>query len=308
MKLNVITLEQRIKDNVKHYGLDKLFSLDQIKDQLATIAEYSGVDILITDQHGMKVIEIGDFSNYFPNEMEHSGRRLRIRNRDFLYVTMNLEKINKEKRHLVEKMLEDIFVLLQEKGEATYLHQEFSMYLDELEEQLDKRSYHARNSIKEDTLTGTLNKSYFTNRLQVVERSEVLPVAVICGNINDWKYVYDHFGNQESDRLIQVIASILREQAKPEYVIGRVDGDVFHIIIPMAEEMEAKEFCKSVQDKCLSYKDEILAPSIAFGIVIKTNVEEKMETLFSDAEYEMYQDKINLKKVPGYQERLKKMN
>lgn len=306
MNSKVATLEQRIKDNVKNYSIDNLYQLDNIKDQLSTMAEYSDVDILVTDHYGVKVIEIGDFTNFVPNVVENPGRNLRIRNRTLAHIYLNTDRVHEEQLHLVEKIFADIFILLQEKGEEVYLHHEFAMYADELEDRIEHRNHHIRNGIKEDLLTATLNRSYFMNRLQVVERSEVVPVAVICGNINDWKYVNDHFGNQESDRLIKVIASILRELAKPEYLIGRVDGDIFHIVIPMTEEKEAINYCNSVQKKCLEYEDEKLAPSIAFGIVIKTNVEEKMETLFSDAEYEMFQDKFNLKNVPGYRERLEK--
>lgn len=306
MKNKVITLEKRIKDNVKNYSLDNLLMLDIVKGQLLTIAEYSDVDILVTNPMGDKVIEIGDFSKFIPNISENPGRKLRIMNRTFAHIYLNTDRVQEQKLPLVVKMLEDIFLMLQVNGEEVYLHHEFAMYADDLEERLDKKNYHIRNSVKEDTLTSTLNRSYFANRLQVVDRSEVVPVAVICGNINDWKYVNDHFGDQESDRLIQVIASILREQAKPEYLIGRVDGDIFHIIIPLPEENEGINYCNMVQNKCLEYQDDKLAPSIAFGMVIKTNVEEKLETLFSDAEYEMYQDKFNLKNAPGYRDRLEK--
>ena len=46
-------------------------------------------------------------------------------------------------------------------------------------------------------------------------------------NINDWKFVNENYGDEESDRLIKTVAGILKQEAKPEYVMGRVDGDVF---------------------------------------------------------------------------------
>ncbi len=68
---------------------------------------------------------------------------------------------------------------------------------------------------------------------------ETAPAAVICANINDWKFAYDHFGNEESDRLIKTVAGLIRKEAKEEYLIGRVDGDVFEIVIPTPEDGEA---------------------------------------------------------------------
>ena len=156
----------------------------------------------------------------------------------------------------------------------------------------------------EDELTGVYTNDYFMNRMRVIDRSAVIPVALICININDWKYANDNYGDEESDRLIKIVADILKEKAKPEYVIGRTDGDVFHVIIPMAEKEEAQTFCANVKDACLFYDDEILSPSVAAGIVMKTNVEEHLMDFMSEVEYEMFADKCEMKQEPGYRERL----
>lgn len=156
----------------------------------------------------------------------------------------------------------------------------------------------------EDELTGVYTNDYFMNRMRVIDRSAVIPVALICININDWKYANDNYGDDESDRLIKIVADILKEKAKPEYVIGRTDGDVFHVIIPMAEREEAQTYCANVKDVCQCYDDEILSPSVAAGIVMKTNVEEHLMDFMSEVEYEMFADKCEMKQEPGYRERL----
>lgn len=150
------------------------------------------------------------------------------------------------------------------------------------------------------------NKLYFDSKMKVIDRSEVVPIAVLNVNINDWKFVNDHYGDEESDRLIAVVAGILKEEANPYFVIGRIDGDVFGVLIPMAEEGEAEDYAKRIQDKCLAYEDPRLAPSVAVGIVYKTNVEETLEAKLSDAEYEMFDNKFEIKNAPGYKERLQK--
>jgi len=79
------------------------------------------------------------------------------------------------------------------------------------------------------------------------------------------------------------------------------------VLIPMAEENEAEEYCRRVQEACLAYEgDTALAPSVAVGFVIKTNVEEHIQDLISDAEYEMLQDKMEIKSAVGYRERLER--
>ena len=157
---------------------------------------------------------------------------------------------------------------------------------------------------KEDVLTGVYHKLYFEEQMQRLDDLSVAPVAVVNANINDWKFVNDHFGDAESDRLIRTIADLIKQEAKPDYVIGRVDGDVFIILIPMAESEEAEEYCARVQKACLDFADPILAPSVACGVVYKTNVEEHLKEKLPDAEYEMFNNKFEIKNAPGYRERL----
>lgn len=165
-----------------------------------------------------------------------------------------------------------------------------------------KRSLHA--SSQKDELTGLFNKDYFDKRVNTIDRSQVLPVAIINFNINNWRFVNENFGDEESDRLIKIIADIIDTEAKPYFVAGRMDGDIFGVVIPMATEGEAEFFVQDVKDRCLHYEDDILAPSVAAGVVYKTNVEQSIETLMSDAEYAMFDDKFQTKNAPGYQERL----
>lgn len=180
------------------------------------------------------------------------------------------------------------------------------MTRDEVARMLELRKRTLHSFSQKDALTGLMNGEYFDKRMATVDRSQVLPVAIINININDWKFVNDHFGDEESDRLIKTVSSIIVSEAKPYFIIGRIDGDVFGVLIPMALEGEAEDFINKVRNNCDSYEDSILAPSVACGLVYKTNIEQKIEDLMSDAEYEMFTDKYNIKNSAGYRERLER--
>lgn len=175
-------------------------------------------------------------------------------------------------------------------------------YMEELEGK-DEAKQKEQSSCM-DELTGVFANDYFEKRMQIVDRSEIVPVAVIEININDWKYANDHYGDEESDRLIRIIADIVRKEANPYFVIGRIDGDVFGVLIPMVEEGEAEDYARRIKERCVNYEDEKLAPSVAIGIVYKNNIEQSVQDLFSDAQYEMFEDKLAMKQEPGYRERL----
>ena len=175
-------------------------------------------------------------------------------------------------------------------------------YMEELEGKDEAKQ--KEQASRMDELTGVFANDYFEKRMQIVDRSEIVPVAVIEININDWKYANDHYGDEESDRLIRIIADIVRKEANPYFVIGRIDGDVFGVLIPMVEEGEAEDYARRIKERCVNYEDEKLAPSVAIGIVYKNNIEQSVQDLFSDAQYEMFEDKLAMKQEPGYRERL----
>ena len=308
MDFHTISLDQRIAENIKGYEPEHLYPVALIKDFLCGLAEYTKADILLTDRHGKKIVLTEGYRSYEPDVNADPGMKIRVADRTIAHLYLNFTGVDEDKRAQIEKLFLQMVDWMALYGRESYLHKELDLYSDDLEQLLEKEKIRATHDNKEDVLTGVLNRSYFINRRQVIDRSEVIPVAELCVNINDWKYVYDHFGNEESDRLIRVVADIVKQYAKPDYVIGRTDGDVFTVLIPMPEDGEAEEYVKQIQSACLNYEDPVIAPSVACGIAVKNNVEQNLEELYSDAEYEMFDNKFQIKNAPGYRERLEKKN
>ena len=306
MGYDSIPYEKRVKENIRNYSLGNLYDMEIMKSYLSNLAQVLEINILLTDRHGEKEVVIGDsFLGFHPDVVNDPGRKIRVQNHTVGHLYINPLNKNRDER-LIGEMVDETVQLFARLGEEAYLRRESSIYLEELEKQLaDKQRAVAANE-REDVLTGVFNKLYFDSKMKVIDRSEVVPIAVLNVNINGWKFVNDHYGDEESDRLIAVVAGILKEEANPYFVIGRIDGDVFGVLIPMAEEGEAEDYAKRIQDKCLAYEDPRLAPSVAVGIVYKTNVEETLEAKLSDAEYEMFDNKFEIKNAPGYKERLQK--
>ena len=306
MGYDSIPYEKRVKENIRNYSLGNLYDMEIMKSYLSNLAQVLEINILLTDRHGEKEVVIGDsFLGFHPDVVNDPGRKIRVQNHTVGHLYINPLNKNRDER-LIGEMVDETVQLFARLGEEAYLRRESSIYLEELEKQLADKQRAVAADEREDVLTGVFNKLYFDSKMKVIDRSEVVPIAVLNVNINDWKFVNDHYGDEESDRLIAVVAGILKEEANPYFVIGRIDGDVFGVLIPMAEEGEAEDYAKRIQDKCLAYEDPRLAPSVAVGIVYKTNVEETLEAKLSDAEYEMFDNKFEIKNAPGYKERLQK--
>lgn len=306
MGYQTIPYDKRIKENIRNYSFSNLYNMDVVKNYLQNLANVLEINILLTDRHGEKEIVIGDsFLGFYPDVVNEPGRKVRVRNRTIGHLYIK-EIISGSSSARISGMVDSAVQLLEELGEETYLRHETSIYLEELEALLKERRRQLLQNEKNDALTGVFHKNYFDERMDVIDRAEIVPVAVLNVNINDWKFANDHFGDEESDRLIRIVAEILKKEAKPDFIVGRIDGDAFGVLIPMATEGEAEEYARQIQRDCDTYEDKILAPSVAVGMVYKTNIEEKLEDRLSDAEYEMFNNKFEVKNAPGYQERLKR--
>lgn len=306
MEYGAVPFEKRIRENIKNYAMDNLYPADSLREHLKALAALTGAEFLLTDRHGEKVVSVGNFAGFLPDVVGEPGKKVRVCNRTIAHLYVKMDGVEAERAPLVEEMIDSEVKMFSCFGEEAYRHREYAIYMDELEERLGEKHVQTVNGETKDALTGVSHKFYFEERMRAMDVSEVVPVAVINVNINDWKYVNDHYGDEESDRLIKTIAGFLQKEAKADYEIGRIDGDVFIVLIPMAEEGEAEDYCCRIQTDCLDFTDERLAPSVACGIVYKTNVEEKIADKLPDAEYEMFNNKLEIKSAPGYRERLEK--
>ena len=298
MQYQARTLEVRLNSHIKDYDFHRLYEKDAVCQMAAAICNALNLDMLLTDRKGKTVYLNGDIAEN-PDVDKQPGIKIRVYDRTIAHLYADYEKcaVDKDAAQALVNGFADMLVKL---GNEIYFHKEAGMYID------DYQKSKTVQSDKEDALTGVMSQSYFEHRMQIIDRSEVVPVAAVVLNINDWKFANDNFGDEESDRLIATVADIIKENAKPDYIIGRVDGDVFHVIIPMPEDNEAEDFYKTVQKTCDCFEDEHLTPSVACGVAYKTNVESSMENVFSDAEVEMLQNKIFIKNSEEYCNRLKK--
>ncbi len=301
---------QRIEQNSKNYYPKDLFDMKTAEVMLGQLHKIFGLDTLMTDRHGTILMTIGDFGGFKPDVVNKPGNKIRVKGRTVCHIYAKYDNVAAERFEDVNKLLGAYIETLEDYSEKSYLASEQAVYIDELEQQLEKETYQAKHSGQNDPLTGVLNRNCFISHMKELAEREVVPTAAICVNINDWRFVDNNFGEEESDRLIVTVAEILKDKAAASgmehAVIGRVEGDVFHVLLPLAEEDAAKEYCDGIQRACERFEDAILAPSIAVGCVMRTNVEESFKNILSDAEYAMLENKFTMKNAPGYKERLEK--
>lgn len=99
---------------------------------------------------------------------------------------------------------------------------------------LDRERIHAR----QDRLTGLLNRAGFLEVVEAeVERARRYghPLALAYLDLDDFKAVNDREGHQAGDRLLAMVAGILRGELRDTDRPARLGGDEFAVLLPEIE-------------------------------------------------------------------------
>lgn len=152
---------------------------------------------------------------------------------------------------------------------------------------------HIRHISFHDNVTGLYNRAYFEEELKRLDTRRSLPLSIIIGDVNHLKLTNDTFGHSEGDRLLQTIAQIMRKCCRDEDIIARWGGDEFAVILPGTPEVTAKSICSRIQKSTEKHPTALLIrPSIALGTAVKTQADENIFSVISEAEEQMYEDKL----------------
>ncbi|MDE7478307.1 MAG: GGDEF domain-containing protein, partial [Lachnospiraceae bacterium] len=234
MNKKKIAFAQRIEQNSKNYYPKDLFNVKAAEVMLTQFNKSYGLDTLMTDRHGNILMTIGDFGDFKPDVVNKPGNKIRVEGRTVCHIYAKYDHVAEEDYDVVNKILGAYIETLEGYSEKSYLSSEQAAYIEELEQQLKKEASQAQYSGENDPLTGVLTRNHFISHMKELAKHEVVPTAAICVNINDWRFVDNNFGEEESDRLIVTVSDILKSKAEEaglqNVVIGRVEGDVFNAV------------------------------------------------------------------------------
>lgn len=108
---------------------------------------------------------------------------------------------------------------------------ESSKEIAELRQNLEN----VRREAHTDALTGIANRRSFDKRLNTVladARANGEPVSLLMIDIDHFKHFNDNFGHQLGDKVLQLVARILKTQVKGRDTVARFGGEEFAVILP----------------------------------------------------------------------------
>lgn len=153
------------------------------------------------------------------------------------------------------------------------------------EEEINYLSFH-------DHLTGLYNRRFYEEELKRLDTERNLPLTLIMGDVDGLKLINDTFGHAKGDELLIKVAQALRNSCRSDDIVARLGGDEFIIILPKADDKEAKKLVSRIHEYLKNEKVENLDISVSFGFETKKSMTQDTNKLLKDTEDTMYRHKL----------------
>lgn len=158
--------------------------------------------------------------------------------------------------------------------------------------------------ITHDALTDLYNREYFELKFDEYNEQTNVPVAIIVCDLDELKYINDNYGHKEGDALIKATANLLNRFSSNTITVARIGGDEFVLLVAETTKKETERLVQSIRKEIDMHNengsDVIIKMSI--GHAFAQNSKGKMTELFSQADKNMYKDKLKRKPITDKKE------
>ncbi|MCX5514317.1 histidine kinase [Kaistia algarum] len=145
---------------------------------------------------------------------------------------------------------------------------------------------------KHDALTKLHNRSFYIDELARLQRNSPFPVSIIMVDLDELKETNDRLGHAAGDELLRRVGEVLAKSVEKPGNAARIGGDEFAIILPGADEVEARNTMENVR-RLLDLNNQFYvgAPvSLSMGSATRTHGE-RIEDIARRADAAMYEAK-----------------
>ena len=143
-----------------------------------------------------------------------------------------------------------------------------------------------------DPLTKLNNRRFYDQARVELDRAGHYPLSVILADVNGLKLTNDAFGHEAGDELLQMVGATLPTVCPRKATLTRIGGDEFVILLPHCDEAEARRIIERAIEAFAHKRVHDVPVSVSFGHAVKSEASAPFETIFKQAEDEMYQNKL----------------
>ena len=162
----------------------------------------------------------------------------------------------------------------------------------ELQQQLQYRLHH-------DILTGINNREHFESIFNKFNEQLNTAIAIILCDLDELKFTNDNYGHREGDALLKAIAGLLNQFSDEDTVVARIGGDEFVLLVAEKNVKEIEQLVKNIFEEIdvhnESGSNKIIKMSVGYAFAL--NSMGQMSEIFSQADKNMYKNKIERKQL-----------
>lgn len=162
---------------------------------------------------------------------------------------------------------------------------------NKIEEKLKYQSLH-------DSLTGLFNRTYFEEKLHLLEMQPLVPVGIVVCDVDGLKFVNDTLGHCTGDELLKLASTTIEKCFSEEDIVFRIGGDEFAVILPKGEFSAVEKACRRIQNTVEIYNVENpeLPLSLSVGFAGGDKTYSSISDIFKEADNNMYREKLHRSK------------
>ena len=148
-----------------------------------------------------------------------------------------------------------------------------------------------------DSLTGLANRRAFMEfaglELKRAARFR-LPLTLLCMDVDNFKFVNDHYGHHGGDRLLKEVAKTIAANIRAIDLAARFGGDEFCVMFSGADEKSADRIVRKLGEKLTtSMRTSEWPVTFSSGVVTFQRMPESLDEMLLSADNLMYRAKKN---------------
>ncbi len=151
-----------------------------------------------------------------------------------------------------------------------------------------------------DPLSGVPNRRAFlggAERLQVQQRLDLEPMAVLLFDLDRFKTINDELGHAAGDVVLRLFASTATRTLGSDVLFGRIGGEEFAAMLPVGDLGEAVAIADRLRRKfataASSYVAGEVQPTVSAGVTISYDPKEPISELLAASDQALYAAKAN---------------
>jgi diguanylate cyclase (GGDEF)-like protein len=159
---------------------------------------------------------------------------------------------------------------------------------------LMKSDLEHRSSSVIDPLTGMLNRNALQTRVaELAQQAAILrePVALIVGDLDNFKAINDGHGHAAGDAVLKDVAYRMRKSLRAYDLAYRLGGEEFLVILPGANGAQAGEVAETLRRSIAGEPVAGLLVTISFGVSASEPGQFDYDAVFAEADLALYRSK-----------------